>query len=265
MKYRNGERVVVRQTVVSPCPILNGFIKQNRYMHARHCSFSYLLCPLPSYHLEMSLMNTFTAVVADDHQLIRSGLVEMLNSLQGMTVVGEAVDGISAVSMAKKYKPDLMTLDIAMPYAQGIAVFTEVKRWSPYTKIAVFSGITSAGLMQELHYAGANGLFTKRGDIGEFEHAIPLLLKGGRFISSDAAEMINGASKTLGLSIREQQILSLIANGQTSKSIAQTLGLSTKTVENHRANIMTKLDVSSMAELLAFALREGLLDGQSQL
>jgi len=210
-------------------------------------------------------MKNLTAVVADDNQLIRDGLVKLLNAYRGIEVVGEAEDGISAVTLAKTHKPDLMTLDIAMPFAQGIAVYTEVRRWSPHTKIAVFSGITSAALMRELYAAGAHGMFTKRSEISEFEQSIPILLKGGRVISADAAAMIGAAGETTALSAREPQILSLIANGQTTKTIAATLGLSPKTVENHRSSIMSKLDVGSIAELLAYALREGLLDPQNQL
>ena len=210
-------------------------------------------------------MKTLTAVVADDHQLIRDGLVKLLNAYRGIEVVGEAEDGIAAVTLANTHKPALMTLDIAMPFAQGIAVYTEVRRWSPHTKIAVFSGITSAALMRELYAAGAHGMFTKRSEISEFEQSIPILLKGGRVISADAAAMIGAAGETTALSAREPQILSLIANGQTTKTIAATLGLSPKTVENHRSSIMSKLDVGSIAELLAYALREGLLDPQNQL
>jgi DNA-binding NarL/FixJ family response regulator len=210
-------------------------------------------------------MKRHTAIVADDHQMIRDGLVKLLSQCRGIDVVGQAADGVTAVSLAKKFKPDLMTLDIAMPFAQGIAVYTEVSRWSPDTKIAIFSGITSAGLMRDLHAAGAHGIFTKRSDIAEFEQALPILLSGGRVISADAAAMIAAAEDANPLSSREQQILSLIASGQKTKSIAETLGLSPKTIENHRANIMTKLEVGSMAELLAYALREGLLDPQSQL
>jgi len=213
----------------------------------------------------MTARHEFTAVVADDHQLIRQGLVEMLNARANIQVVGEAADGISAVSLAKKHRPDLLTLDIAMPHAQGIAVFSEVKRWSPTTIVAVFSGVTSRALLYELHRAGAEGIFTKRGDLAEFQNAIPLLLSGRKYVSSDATGLIDVEGQSTDLTFRERQILSLIANGQTTRSIAQTLGLSPKTVENHRANIMAKLEVSSMAGLLAYALREGLLDSQTQL
>jgi DNA-binding NarL/FixJ family response regulator len=197
--------------------------------------------------------------------MVRSGLADLLKAQGNIDVVGEAADGVAAVSMAKRFKPDLMTLDIAMPFAQGIAVFAEVKRWSPETRVVVFSGVTSSSLLNELVLAGADGVFTKRGDMAEFAAAIPTLMQGKKVISSDAAGLIDAARSSNALTARERQIMSLIANGHTTKSIADTLGVSPKTVENHRTNIMTKLGVNSMAGLLAYALREGLLDGQSQL
>ena len=207
----------------------------------------------------------YTAIVADDHPLVRSGLVQVLMAQGNIDVVGEAADGVAALSLARRHKPDLMTLDIAMPFAQGIAVFAEVKRWSPDTRVAVFSGITSSTLLRELVQAGAEGIFTKRGDIAEFAAAIPALLQGQSVVSSDAQGLIETAEDSPALTVRERQIMNLIANGHSTKSIAETLGISPKTIENHRTNIMTKVGVSSMAELLAYALREGLLDGQNQL
>ena len=207
----------------------------------------------------------YTAIVADDHQILRTGLSEILSAHKNITVVAQAEDGLSAVSLAKQHQPGLLTLDIAMPYAQGISVFSEVKRWSPNTRVAVFSGITSRTLLSEFRDSGAEGIFTKRGDIEEFKSAIPILLNGGQIISSDAAAIIATGSDTYDLTIRERQILSGIASGLTTKGIAEQLGISPKTVENHRSSIMSKLGVQSMAELLAYAIREGLFDVHNQL
>ncbi|MEJ6397138.1 response regulator transcription factor [Yoonia sp. 208BN28-4] len=207
----------------------------------------------------------YTAIVADDHQILRSGLADILAAQGNITVVAQAEDGLSAVSLAKQHQPHLMTLDIAMPFAQGISVFAEVKRWSPDTAIAVFSGITTRSLLTEFQSAGAEGIFTKRGDIAEFRDAIPTLLAGGKVISSDAASLIGAGDDKSELTLRERQILSSIAGGLTTKGIAEHLGISPKTVENHRSNIMAKLGVQSMAELLAYAIREGLFDVQNQL
>ncbi len=205
-----------------------------------------------------------TAVVADDHALLRSGLVEILTRAR-VDVLAEAEDGLTAISVAKQYKPDLMILDVAMPYAQGLAVFREVMRWSPDTKVIVFTGITSIGLLSELFDAGVKGIFTKRGDIDELERAIPTILSGGRVISSDAAQILDAGRETKTLSARESQILSLICDGQSTKMIAETLSVSPKTIDNHRTSIMSKLGVKSLAELLAHAFREGLLDSQREL
>ena len=206
----------------------------------------------------------WTAVVADDHKLIRAGLVQTLTQAGG-EVVSEAANGLDAVSEAKRRKPDLMTLDIAMPYAQGIVVFGEVKRWSPATKVIIFSGITSARLLRDFEATGADGIFTKRGDYEEFEAAIPVILQGGRVVASDARAMIERARMQSDLSPRDLQIISLLVSGASRTTIAEQLGMSAKTVDNHRTSIMAKLGVHSMAELLALALREGLLDAQTQL
>lgn len=208
---------------------------------------------------------TQTVVVADDHQLIREALVTRLRVHPSLKVVAEATDGLEAIALTRRHQPDLLTLDIAMPYAQGISVFAEIRRWSPGTRVAIFSGITSARLLADLQAAGVDGIFTKRGDISEFVTAVPTILKGGKVISSDAAAIIEGGAGADALTIREQQVVSQIASGLTTRQIAEVLGVSPKTVENHRSNIMRKLDVDSMAKLLAYAIREGLFDPQTQL
>ncbi|SEW40539.1 two component transcriptional regulator, LuxR family [Cognatiyoonia koreensis] len=213
----------------------------------------------------MKAQANYSAIVADDHELLRHGIANILEEQGNIRVVAHASDGLSAVALTKRHQPDLLTLDIAMPFAQGISVLVEVKRWSPDTRVAVFSGITSSALLRELQDAGADGIFTKRGAISEFEQAIPILLEGGKIVSSDAAEIIAKGTETAALTKRERQIISKIASGLTTKAIAKRLGISPKTVENHRSSIMSKLGVQSMAELLAYAVREGLFDVQSQL
>jgi DNA-binding NarL/FixJ family response regulator len=207
----------------------------------------------------------YTAVVADDHKLLRAGIMQILSSLSEIEIVAEATDGLATIVAAKKYKPDLLTLDIAMPHAQGISVVTEVQRWSPGTRIVIFTGITSANLLNEMVHAGVHGIFTKRGDITEFEEAIPTILRGGTVLSSDARAITVNADIELTLTKRERQILSQICAGHSTKQIAETFSISVKTVENHRASLMAKLNVRSLAELLAYAVREGLLNPQRHL
>ncbi len=207
---------------------------------------------------------TQTAVIADDHALIRQGITQILTSV-GLTVVGQAENGLEAVAQVRSHQPALLTLDIAMPYARGIEVFGEARRWSPDTKIIVFSGLTSAGLVRELNEAEADGIFLKRGDLAQFAQAVPRVLAGERIVCDEAQEMLATASETADLTLRERQVLSLLAQGFANKDVSARLGVSVKTVDNHRTNLMRKLGAHSMAELLSFALREGLLDSSREI
>lgn len=196
---------------------------------------------------------------------MRMGICEILSSFDNLEVVAQAEDGLQAISLVRQHKPSLLTLDIAMPYATGISIYAEVRRWSPQTKIAVFTGMTSAGLLAELVTAGVDGLFMKRGNIREFEESIPLILKGAKVIAPEVLEFLAANPQSAELTARERQILSLVASGNSNKEIALRLGVSLKTIDNHRTNLMRKLDVHSVAELLGYALREGLLGTHTEI
>jgi DNA-binding NarL/FixJ family response regulator len=154
-----------------------------------------------------------------------------------------------------------LVLDIAMPHARGIDVLAEVRRWSPATKIMVFSGMTSAALFRELVDAQADGIFVKRGAMSEFAQAVPRILAGERLVAPQVQAYLEQTNNHPPLTLREQQILSLLAQGSSNKDIAARLGVAAKTVDNHRTNLMRKVGVHSLAGLLAHALREGLLEG----
>lgn len=204
-----------------------------------------------------------TAVIADDHAMIRQGIRQMLSSA-GIDVVAEAADGLEAIAQVRSHKPALLILDIAMPYARGIEVFGEARRWSPGTKIAVFSGMTSTGLLRELAEAGAEAIFLKREELTPFTDAIPKILEGDRILGPGVTELVEASENAASLTAREQQILSLVAQGLNNREIAERLGVSTKTVDNHRTNLMRKVEAHSVAELLAYAVREGLLDANRE-
>ena len=206
-----------------------------------------------------------TAIVADDHQLLRDGIKQILQSVDGISIVAEAQDGLEAISLVRRHKPGLLTLDMAMPYAQGLEIYEEVRRWSPDTCIVVFTGLTSLGLLSVLVTAGVDGLFAKRGDPDKLRESIPVILSGGKVIAPEIVAILEEGTPASSLTARERQILSLVATGLSNKEIASRLGVSLKTVDNHRTNLMRKLDVHSVAELLSYALREGLLEGSDQL
>lgn len=206
-----------------------------------------------------------TAIVADDHAILRDGIKNIIASLGDVTVVAEASDGLEAISLVRQHRPTLLTLDIAMPHAQGIEIYTEVRRWSPDTLVAVFTGLTSVRLLSELVTAGVDGLFMKRGDPQRLADGLPLILNGGKVIAPEILEFLEANAPSGELTDRERQILSLVASGNSNREIAERLGVSPKTVDNHRTNLMRKLDVHSVAELLNHALREGYLDSAEQI
>ena len=205
-----------------------------------------------------------TAIIADDHAMLRDGIKQILEGAGTISIVGEAENGLEAISMVRQHKPDLLTLDIAMPYAQGIEIYGEVRRWSPETRIIVFTGLTAVGLLSELVASGVDGLFMKRGNPESLGKAIPLILRGGKVIAPEILELLEDREDGVELTARERQILSLVSTGCTNREIGERLGVSLKTVDNHRTNLMRKLDVHSVAELLSYALREGLLDTSAQ-
>ncbi|MFZ5609349.1 MAG: response regulator [Pseudomonadota bacterium] len=207
----------------------------------------------------------FRVVIADDHPIVRAGLRAALGKLDMVQVIAEASHGLEAIGLAKEHQPDLLLLDVAMPFAKGIEVVSEVKRWSPETKIVIFTGFTSAGLLREVISANVEGVFLKGGDHEELLAAIPLILSGAHVIARDVEARIAHRSEDDALTGREMQILSMIASGLGNAEIAAALNISPKTVDNHRTNLMRKLGVHTVAQLMAYALREGLLDSAKQL
>jgi DNA-binding NarL/FixJ family response regulator len=199
------------------------------------------------------------AVIADDHAIVRQGLRRLLEGRFEMHVVAEAENGLETIAAAKVHRPDLLMLDIAMPLARGVEVLGEVRRWSPQTKVVAFTGLASRGLVRDLVAAGANGVLLKSGPPAELESGIAAVMAGQRAYSPTIREALE-AGDAPELTVRERQILSLIARGQSNTEIAEILRISPKTVDNHRTHVMQKLGVHSVAELIAHALREGLLD-----
>lgn len=205
-------------------------------------------------------------MIADDHAVVRGGLKSIVLGLDGFSVdvVGEAENGIEAISITKTTQPDLLLLDAGMPLSRGMEVFGEVRRWSPDTKVAVVTGFTSAGSLADWIGAGVDGLFLKSCPPDEMAHGFSLLLHGQGYVSKEVLQILERDDETSELSLRERQVLHLLAQGCSNAAIAERLSISAKTVDNHRTRMMAKLNVHSIAQLLAYALKEGLLDVSSQ-
>ena len=196
-------------------------------------------------------------LIADDHAIVRSALRQLLEAIDGVEVVAEAGDGLSAIAQTKQLKPDLLLLDVTMPHAGGLAVLGEVLRWSPATRVAIVTGVSAHGTLAELRNCGAIGVLLKTASPAELDHGLRRIIAGESYVSPALSESPLGHALAA-LTAREGQILSLVAQGRSAGEIATLLNISAKTVDNHRTNLMRKLDVHSAAELAALAVREGL-------
>ncbi len=206
-----------------------------------------------------------SVVIADDHAIVRKGFVETLMELEGVEVVAEVGDGLAAIAAVKKHKPSMLVLDAAMPMARGVEVYAEARRWSPDTHIIVCTGFTSINLLADWLDAGVDGLLLKSCEPDEIKLGFQTVLHGSSYVAVRVQEMLQQSTGTAELTDREREVLALIARGHANIEIGERLNISPKTVEKHRANLMTKLDVHSVAELLVFALKEGLLDEYTQI
>jgi DNA-binding NarL/FixJ family response regulator len=207
----------------------------------------------------------YTVVVADDHEIVRAALRTALETPgvvedMGLRVVAEAADGFETLAAVKQHRPDLLLLDLTMPLSGGAEVFNEVRRWSPATKTVVFSSVAAGGVLGQLVDAGVDGMFAKSGTNRLLFEKLPLILRGGRFIAPEVLDLIGERPESVALTPRECQTLQMVLRGRTTKEIAEAQGISPRTAEKHRASLMAKLEVRSVAELMARALQDGLLD-----
>jgi len=205
------------------------------------------------------------AVIADDHAIVRGATRQIMNELPAVDVVAEAADGIEAIAAVKKHRPDLLVLDTAMLLARGVEVFADARRWSPETRVALLTGFNAAGVLADWLDAGVDGLLLKSDPPEQMKACFESWLGGSNFVSKEVAVLLKAAGPRPDLTHREREVLTLIASGNANTAIADRLSISPKTVEKHRASLMAKLQVHSVAELLVYALKEGLLDEHRQL
>lgn len=212
----------------------------------------------------------FSAIIADDHEIVRSALSMALRSPgliepNGIAIAAEVGDGLAAIAAAKAHRPSLAILDVQMPLASGVEVVVEIKRWCPDCRVVIFTGVKSPGLIEQLIEGGIDGLFSKSGQIETLHEKIPHILRGGRFIDERFVALLEERPKTPELTGRERQTLNMIVRGNSNKEISLNLGISPKTVEKHRMSLMQKLNVNSVAQLLARAVKDGLIDSSLEL
>jgi DNA-binding NarL/FixJ family response regulator len=209
-------------------------------------------------------------LLADDHNVMRRGLRLLLENQAGFNVVGEAADGRQAVEQAEATQPDVAVLDIAMPNLSGIEAAQRITSALPHTGIVILSMHSDEGYVLRALKAGAKGYLLKDSAEDDLIEAIKAVHEGKAFFSPEISNMLvedymreiktrgTGDSYEL-LSSREREILQLVAEGKSNKDIAASLGLSLYTIETHRRNLQEKLNLHSLAELILYAVRKGVI------
>ena len=209
-------------------------------------------------------------LIVDDHTLLRAGLRALLAQDPGIEIVGEAADGRDAVRAVGQLAPHLVLMDLTMPGMNGIESVTEIKRRYPDVRVLVMTLHKTEDFIHASLKAGADGYILKDATHEELRVAIRSVLQGKTYLSMDVSGKVvsgylGGGKSASGSSVfdtlthREREILKLVAEGKPNKAIAEYLSLSVKTVEKHRSNLMSKLDVHNAAGLTAFAIEKGLL------
>jgi DNA-binding NarL/FixJ family response regulator len=204
---------------------------------------------------------TIRLVLADDHVLVRQGLRKLLEGA-GFLVAGEAADGREAVQLVRSENPDVAVMDIGMPQFNGLSAALELTRTSPHVRLIVLTQHDEPQYVAEALRCGVQGYVLKSQAARDLVRAIEGVCRGEVYLSPGVASAVADACASSGprgdgLSVRERQVLQLIAEGNSTKSIAGHLGISAKTVESHRSRLMRKLDIHDTAGLVRYAIRRG--------
>jgi DNA-binding NarL/FixJ family response regulator len=207
-------------------------------------------------------------LLADDHKLFREGIRSLFDQHPQMQVVAVADNGQSAVTLVRQHSPDVVIMDINMPELNGINATRRILKGNPKVKILALTMHSDRHFVLEMLEAGASGYMLKDADFEELIRAVQTLATNQPYLSPAISRVIleevhqlslnKTSAKLSALSLREREVLQLLAEGKSTREIATRLFLSAKTVETHRAKLMKKLDMQSLAELTKYAIREGL-------
>ena len=222
-------------------------------------------------------MKRITVILADDHTIVREGFRKMLELEDDIEIVGEAQNGRKAVDLAKKLRPAIVLMDIAMPLLNGLLATRQVLKSVPTTKVIILSAHSDDAYVQNAIASGAVGFLLKQTSAHEVCRAIREVKNGKKYFSpafakrlqrlDDVASDLAGIphSRNAPLTAREVELVQLIAEGKANKEAADIMGISVKTVEHHRMNLTNKLDIHDTASLTRYAISSGIIDNSVQL
>lgn len=213
-------------------------------------------------------MNVTRVLLADDHALVRAGFRALLKEIRFVRFVAEARNGREALDLIKQYRPDVVLMDIAMPRLNGLEALARVRKEFPNTKVIILSMHEDEEYVRQALRAGASGYLIKNAAVGELEQAIRAVMKGKPFLSPQISKRaienylarIDGNHEPLEkLTLRQREVMQLVAEGNNTKEIAFLLKLSVKTVEAHRTQLMHRLGINDTPTLVRYAMRAGLV------
>jgi DNA-binding NarL/FixJ family response regulator len=205
-------------------------------------------------------------LIADDHDVVRSGLRRVLEAQPGWEVVAEATDGRDAIGKARATKPDVAVLDCMMPLLNGVEVTRQIRAGVPETQVLIFTVHEDERIVGEILRAGARGYVLKSDISGQLIHAVQALAEHKPFFTSSVSEALLASMLTaqtsdgICLTDEERTVVRLIAEGHSNREVAKFFGVACKTVENRRTTIMRKLKLRSGAALVLYAIRTGLIE-----
>jgi DNA-binding NarL/FixJ family response regulator len=212
-------------------------------------------------------MPPIRVILADDHVLVRAGMSALINKIEGVEVIAEASDGREVLQLVEKLKPDLVLMDIAMPGMSGLEALNRLVKSAPDVRIIILSMHTNEEYIMQALRIGAGGYLLKDSATSELELAIKAVKKQNTYLSPAVSKLVVDYVQRMGaepdlleqLTPRQREILQLLAEGKTTRSVANTLQISMKTVESHRNQIMERLDIHDLASLVRYAVRVGLV------
>ncbi len=212
-------------------------------------------------------MDRMVIVLADDHAMFRQGVRRILEEIPDVTIAGEAENGLDLLKLLKNLTPNLVVLDISMPQLRGVEALYEIKSLYPATKVIILSMHKEKEYLHHAIKGGADGFLLKEDASQELVKAVEAVRNGRKYFSPLLAQDLQdlliqeyqgkGKREEDLLTLREKQVLKLIAEGKSSKNIAELLFISHRTVQNHRANIMRKLNLKKTTDLVRYAMKKG--------